>query len=115
VGVDPDFITAGDVFTEWYVKAFRSKLNIHGIDFFEAGRGYRLYYSTVMLLLSFAMMILVVLHFVVLGWGVFSSFSWAWLRLLFCSAIALVSVVAFLVNLLIGFPFDTFAEDPVSG
>ena len=114
VGVDPDFITAGDIFTEWYVKAFRSKLNIHGIDFFEAGRGYRTYYSTMMFLLYVAMLSLLLLHFVVVGWGVFSSFSWDWLRLLFCSAIALVSAVGFLVNLLIGFPFDTLGEDAVS-
>lgn len=111
VGVDPDFITAGEIFMELYVKAFRSKLNIHGIDFFEAGRGYRIYYSTVMFLLVSAVLSIVALHFMVVGGGVLASFSWDWPRFFFCCAILLVSVVSLVANLLIRFSFDILGED----
>lgn len=110
-GVDPDFISAGDIFTELYVKAFRAKLNIHGDDFFDAGHGFRTYYSVMMALLFTAMLSLIALHFVVVGGGLLASFSWSWSSILFCGTIILVSVVSLLVNLLISFSFDILGED----
>ncbi len=105
-GIDPDFINMGDVYTEIFVKAFRAKLNIYGVDFFDAGVGYRFYYSSMMLLLLFSMFSVIALHFVVVGSGIVTSFSWDFPRFLFCGVIVLVSVVSLLVNLLIGFSFD---------
>lgn len=109
--VDPDFLTAADTFTEFYLKAFRAQLNIHGPDFFEAGRGYKAYYTIMTVLLVIAMVSLVVLHVAVVASGVWASLSPGWVSKLFGFSMALLTIVSVLVNLFIGFSFNLLGED----
>lgn len=114
--VDPDFLSAGDTFTELYLKAFRATLNIHGPDFYEAGKGFKAYYTTLTVMLMLAMSSLLVMHIAVVMSGAWASLSSDWLSKLFAGSIALLTVVSVLVNILIDFPFTPLKpqEDLVS-
>ncbi|TAU80461.1 hypothetical protein ELI41_29585 (plasmid) [Rhizobium leguminosarum] len=116
--LDPDFITAADTFTELYLKAFRSQLNFHGIDFFEPGRGYRWFFSSMIGLLMAAMACVLILHVSVASAGIWRSFSFHWIPGLFCTAVALINVVAILANVLVGFTFtvdEVISSEPRTG
>lgn len=108
--IDPDFLSAADTFTEIYIKAFRAKLNIHGIDFYEAGKGYKIYYTAMMSLLLLAMFSMLAMHISVVVAGVWTSISPHWLSKMFAASIALLSLVSILVNLFIGFSFNLTGE-----
>lgn len=109
--IDPDFLNAADTFTEIYLKAFRANLNVHGIDFYEAGKGYKIYYTVMTGLLLLAMISLMALHFTVVGYGVWASLSDFWFTKLFAGSIVLISIVSVLVNLFIGFSFNILGEN----
>lgn len=62
--VDPDFISAGKIHTELFVKAFRPKLNFFGSDFFIASRAFNIYHSMLTYLLLLSVLSLIAIHFV---------------------------------------------------
>ncbi|WP_429807074.1 hypothetical protein [Ensifer sp. B1-9] len=108
--IDPDFLTAADTFTELYVKAFRGKMNIFGIDFYDAGRGFRAYYGSLLILLVAAFISILLLHLAIIGYGVWLSLNWSWLSALFVSSVILTNLAAVAVNLATEFSFTITQE-----
>ncbi|KQU96794.1 hypothetical protein ASD00_18260 [Ensifer sp. Root31] len=108
--IDPDFLTAADTFTELYIKAFRGKMNIFGIDFYEAGRGFRAYYGGLIIILVAAFISILLLHLAVIGYGVWLSLNWSWLSALFVSSVFLTNLAAVGVNLATEFSFTITEE-----
>lgn len=104
-GIDPDFLSAADTFTEIYLKLFRAKMNIFGPDFFDAGWGFKVFYSLLSVMLSLAMLSVVLLHLSVVAYGLWTGFAMNWLSLLFCGAVVLMNVVGILVNMAPAFAF----------
>lgn len=112
--VDPDFLSAADTFTELYIKAFREKLNIHGVDFFEAGKGYKIYYTTMTTLLLLAMFSLIVMHVSVVASGAWVSISPHWVSKIFAASIGLLTLVSVLVNMFVSFSFNLTGEGEIN-
>lgn len=104
--IDPDFLIAADSFTELYLKAFRKKLNIHGEDFFDAGAGYKIYYTTMTALLTLSMLSILALHVGLVTYGVWVSLAWNWINVLFCCSVVLITLVAILANVFVSFSFN---------
>lgn len=111
-GIDPDFISSAYTLTELYLKLFRAKMNIFGDDFFDAGRGYKAFYSGLAFLLSMAMLSVLLLHLSVVGYGVWKSFALNWMSILFCLSVSLMNLVAILVNVAPSFPFTVKQDAP---
>lgn len=109
-GIDPDFISSAYTSTELYLKLFRAKMNIFGEDFFDAGRGYKIFYSGLSFLLSIAMLSVLLLHLSVIGYGVWKSFATNWISVLFCISVSLMSLAAILVNVAPSFDFTVKQE-----
>ena len=103
--IDADFLLAADTFTELYLKMFRAKMNIWGIDFFDPGRGFKIFYSVLTLLLSMAMLSILLLHLSVVGYGAWTGFAMNWISLVFCGAVVLMNLVGILVNFAPAFAF----------
>jgi hypothetical protein len=103
--IDPDFITAADVYTELYLKAFRSKMNIFGNDFYDAGKGFQWFYSGLTFLLGLTMFSVLLLHVSLVSYAIWLSFELRWFSLLFATSVALMSIVAILVYACPSFPF----------
>jgi len=103
--IDPDYLTAADNFSELYLKAFRPKMNVFGEDFFAPGPGYKRYYATVlvMIILSFASILL--LHLSAITAGIWATWSASWMPALFCVAVFLMNATGILANVLLGFDF----------
>lgn len=108
--IDPDFLSAAETLTELYVKAFRPKMNVFGIDFFEAGRGFRTYYGGLMILLAAAFVSIFLLHLMIVGYGVWLSLQWSWVSVLFISSVTLTNLAAVAVNLSTEFSFKITQE-----
>lgn len=103
--IDPDFISSAYTSTEIYLKLFRAKMNIFGEDFFEAGRGYKVFYSSLTFLLSLAMFSIILLHLSIVSYGVWRSFAVNWISMLFCASVLLMNFVGILVNMAPSFDF----------
>lgn len=103
--IDPDFISASDIYTEFHIKLFRPKMNIFGIDFFEAGRGYRWFYSSLSFLLSLAMMSVIALHISIICYAIWLIFSMNWISILVCCAAIIINLSGLLSNIAPSFNF----------
>lgn len=103
--LDPDFITAADTFTELYLKAFRPQMNIHGPDFFSPGKGFRIYFQSMVFLMITAMFLVLLIHLALVSVGAWQSFTGKWISAAFCLVIVLLNVVGILANLMVGFNF----------
>jgi len=67
--IDPDFLSASDKFLEFFVKLYRPKMNIHGIDFVTPGGVYNFMSWCVSFLLKLSVLSFLILHLA----GVFIS------------------------------------------
>ncbi|MGW6778326.1 hypothetical protein ACWF50_09770 [Brucella pseudogrignonensis] len=109
--VDPDFISAADIFTEFHIKLFRSKMNIFGIDFFEAGKGYSFFYSCLSRLMSIAVLSVIALHLSLVGYAIWLSFSFNWISILLSVAACTINVCGILANIAPPFSFRFFGDE----
>lgn len=75
VGVDPDFLTASDVHQELFLKLYRRKMNIWGIDFFTPGKWYVRFFGAISLGSTLALLVLISLHFVAMAAAIYTSAS----------------------------------------
>lgn len=66
---DADFLTASDVFQEWIVKLYASRMNHATFDFFEPGKAYVRTFSTVLIWMTVTVVLLVFIHFGVIAAG----------------------------------------------
>jgi len=104
--VDPDFLSAAHMPTELYEKIFRLKMNIVGSDFFEAGRGFGLFYPTAMKLMLVSFLSLIVLHMSLVGWGIWAIWELNLLAIVVCIASVVANAVGLLVSLDLPFNFS---------
>lgn len=79
-GIDPDFITYGDIFSQVYIKVFRFKMNFFGSDYFVPGKKYKLFYGALISMLAVSWLSLLIMHLTVVGSGIRYSIgdSWIW-------------------------------------
>jgi hypothetical protein len=105
LGIDPDFISFGNILSQIYLKTFSSQMSRIGRDFFEANAAFKRFYGLLTLLLAAAWFSVIPLHLFVVGAGVWHSIGphWAWWP--FAGAIALVHTAAITLNLSPSFPF----------
>lgn len=75
IGVDPDFLLVSDVYQELFLKLYRRKLNIWGIDFLTPGRSYVRFFGAISLGATLAILVLISLHFVAMGAAIYTSCS----------------------------------------
>ncbi len=106
LGIDPDYLTYGDVLSQVYLKAFRTEMNNFGRDFFTPGRRYRNFYGFVTLLLGLSWGSIFILHLTVVGAGVWHSIGATWLWWPFAGAMLIIHLTGLLMNLLLNFRFD---------
>ena len=64
-GVDPEFVAASDRFLEFFVKLYRPKMNIRGIDFAEPSKQYMIMARIVNFLLMTSVASFLLLHLTV--------------------------------------------------
>ncbi|CDZ27768.1 Hypothetical protein NGAL_HAMBI490_26190 [Neorhizobium galegae bv. officinalis] len=105
LGIDPDFIAFGNVFSQVYLKAFRPKMDIHGIDFFEPNRPYQAFYGLMVVLLLITWLSLLLLHLLLVAAGTWNGAGSSWFWWFFSGAIALIHIVGIAINLLPAFNF----------
>lgn len=112
--VDPDFLSAAHTFTEIYLKAFRPKMNIWGVDFFTPSRRYIYFYRLITFLITVCILSVVVIHIAILASGAGSILAhWSGIAI---SAIALtMNLTALLVGTGISLPFDLAREHENTG
>lgn len=113
-GIDPDFLTYGDVFFHIYLKAFRSKMNSYGPDFFAPGSRYKIFYGTVTGLLIMSWFSILGLHCIVVGVGVWNSIGQSWLWWPFAGAMLLLHVTGMVMNIFIDFSFEAQFTEKLS-
>lgn len=109
--IDPEFVSAADIFTEFHFKLYRSKMNIFGIDFFEAGKGYRLFYTSLSTLLMLSMLSIIALHLSLVGYAIWLIFSVNWISILLCSAVLIVNLCGLLANISPSFNFTVSGSE----
>ncbi|MCR6725979.1 hypothetical protein [Agrobacterium fabrum] len=113
LGVDSDFISAANIYTELWLKAFRKQMHHGGIDFFRAPKAYSIYYGIITTVGLLAVLSIVGLH---LGsllyslWFTWENKVWWWG---FTFAVFTMNLAALLVNSLLSFPFAIDASEPL--
>ncbi|MBB3218359.1 hypothetical protein FHW72_003464 [Ochrobactrum sp. RC6B] len=103
--IDPDFISASDIFTEFHIKLFRPKMNIFGIDFFEAGYGYRWFYSSLLFLLSIIVISIIALHMSIIGYAIYLISSTNIISIVLICVVFIINICGLLVNIAPSFNF----------
>ncbi|KQR33997.1 hypothetical protein ASF91_08655 [Rhizobium sp. Leaf155] len=105
-GIDPDFLTFGNVFSQIFIKAFRADMNIYGSDFFIPRKRYRAFYHSVLVLVALSWLSVLAVHCIVVGVGVWNSIGETWLWWPFAGAVLLIHVTGIAMNIFIDFKFD---------
>jgi hypothetical protein len=62
-GIDPEFLSSAYLFSEMHLKTNRTKMNLWGVDFFEPGISFRIYYGAITSLMMLSMIGIILLHF----------------------------------------------------
>lgn len=112
LGVDADFLSAANIYTELWLKAFSREMHHGGLDFFKAPGSYAAYYGIIQFIGIFAVFSVLGLHLVGIGyslWFTWENKIWWWV---FASAIMSMNLGALLGNLLISFSFAIDSEGP---
>lgn len=112
-GIDPDFVTYGDVFSQIFVKVFRTKMNIYGSDFFVPRKRYRMFYGVVLTLVVLSWLTVITLHCIVVGAGVWNSIGHHWYWWPFAGAMLLLHVTGIVMNAFLDFEFDAQSRENV--
>ncbi|NTJ00342.1 hypothetical protein G6L07_08390 [Agrobacterium rhizogenes] len=105
-GIDPDYLTFGDVLSQVYLKAFRAKMNNFGADFYVPRRPYLNFYGFVTLMLALSWASILVLHLTVVGAGVWHFIGATWMWWPFAGAMLVIHLTGLLMNLLLSFGVD---------
>lgn len=113
LGIDPDFLTFGNILSQVYLKAFRAKMNHFSSDFFVPRSRYRNFYGFVMLLLGLSWASILVLHLAVVASGVWHSIGPIWPWWPFAGAILVIHLTGVLMNLFLDFSFDAHFRQAV--
>lgn len=112
-GIDPDYLTYGNVFSHVYLKAFRTQMNVFGPDFFVPKKRYRTFYGIVMLLLGMSWISILFVHLTVVAAGVWNSIGPVWLWWPFAGAILLLHLTGMVMNLFLDFGFDAHLRSDI--
>lgn len=109
LGIDPDFLTAADSFTEFHIKLLRPKMNIWGVDFFHPGLGFRIFYGFLSMLLLFGILAVMALHLFVVGLAGYKTLTGDFLPTVFCIMLGLINLAGVLTMLVPKFGFSDSA------
>ncbi|WP_416065330.1 hypothetical protein ACK9YZ_00695 [Rhizobium sp. ZK1] len=104
-GIDPDFLVAADSLSELYLKVFRRKMNVWGVDFFEPSKSYIGFYTAMTMLMLLTWSGILILHLAIIFFGLKVSFAPSLLPVAFCAFIALMHAVGILLNVSPSFDF----------
>ena len=94
--VDPDFVAAADIHTELVVKLLRSKFNITGPDYYEPGKGFRVYSGVVGILIGLLFVLFPLVHWLITGLSLYATYTAHGLGFL----TGLYSLIVIVMNLL---------------
>lgn len=106
LGIDPDYVTYGDVFSQVYLKAFRPQMSVFLRDFFVPRTRYKRFYGFVTLLLALSWASILFMHIAVVSVGVWNSIGSAWFWWPFAGAILLLHLTGLIMNMFLDFAFD---------
>lgn len=108
-GIDPDFLTTSDIYTELYVKLFRRKLNIFGEDYFIPGSAYKVHHTIMAILIGIMVTSILIMHVIIVVYGALTALpnGYPQVALLVFSIIS--TVISFVIHLTPGFNFK-FSE-----
>lgn len=70
-GLDPDFFNASNMFFEFAHKIFRPSFKIYGEDYFISGKQHREVSAIITIALLFSVFLLLSIHLIILGSGLF--------------------------------------------
>lgn len=104
--IDPDFVAAAYTYTEWFVKLYRNRMNIWGVDFFLPGRGYRLYYGALAILLTLSILGMVLVHFALIGWAAYGTALNGWAFVLYITVMIAINLTGIMVAVTPSFEFN---------
>ncbi|MEH6526532.1 MAG: hypothetical protein V7723_10715 [Sneathiella sp.] len=76
--VDPDFYNAASKYFEFFLKLYRPKLNIWGIDFFKHGWGFTVFSLVITLILLTVVMVIPIVHIVLIVVASMQAYQTDW-------------------------------------
>lgn len=112
-GIDPDYVTYGNVFSQVYLKAFRTQMNVFGRDFFVPRKRYRTFYGLVMVLLILSWTSILFVHLTVVAAGIWNSIGPVWLWWPFAGAMLLLHLTGVVMNLFLDFGFEAHLRSEI--
>jgi hypothetical protein len=95
--IDSDYILAGYVYTEIYVKMFQKRISYLDREVFSAGIGYSIFYSSIILLLSISILSLLLLHFILLGYALWVVSDGFWVSAFVAIPTITLNILAVLI------------------
>jgi hypothetical protein len=111
--LDPDWIGAGDIFNELFLKTSRAKMDHRGGDFYRSGGAFKLYYGVLSFFLSLSVFSVAILHYYLIGYGLWQVGLEGWFSVLFCLSAIVMGLASIMVFISPSFNFevvDTAAE-----
>lgn len=111
--IDPDFVNASKVHYDFFLKIYRPKMNIWGIDFFESRRPFTILSRILVAMTVGILLLFPVIHFLLIFLAALkiSGNDWiVWGKVFFFSVIALVNISGLVMvwAMLKDFSFDIF-------
>ena len=105
MGIDGDFVSSGDIYTEFYVKTFRETMNFDTFDYFTPGKAYKLYYGLLGLMVAISLVLLLLLHLILIGYAIWLTAAATWVAVLYVATVILMNLSGLLTTLGISLPF----------
>lgn len=93
--IDPDFVNASKFHYDFFLKIYRPKMNIWGIDFFESRRAFTIFSKIILAMTVSILLLFPVIHFLLIFLAALevSENDWiVWGKVFYLSAIALVNI-----------------------
>ncbi len=110
--IDPDFVNASKHYFEFFLKVFRPKMNIWGVDFFEPGKGFSRFCRLVNFLNGAILIMFPILHFTLIvfaaSYTLGSELHWL-LKSAILIAVVVINFTALVISLGAQIDFE-FAE-----
>lgn len=106
LGVDPDFLSAADTYTELFLKVFRTKMNIWGPDFYVPTRSFRLYYGLLTFLVGLSIFAMIGAHFCIVAFAIWPAGPWSTVPIILAVITLLMNLTGVLAVSGKSFPFE---------
>lgn len=111
--IDPDFVNASKFHYDFYLKIYRAKMNIWGVDFFESRRPFTVFSGAIVAMTVGILLLFPVIHFLLIFLAALkiTGNDWiVWGKVFYFSVIALINISGFVMvwAMLKDFSFDIF-------